>query len=114
MSVTTLPLHPPCSEPYHAPNAGSAPLSPEATVGHRSLGAVLLVAGLLAASCGSEPQARPQAPGIAPIPAEALPGRAGQPVDLDAGQVSTDALDVGELEAILSEPGVGAGTAVGV
>ena len=74
------------------------------------MGAVLLVAGLLAASCGSEPQARPQAPGIAPIPAEALPGRAAQPVELDAGQVSTDALDVGELETLLSDAGFVAGT----
>lgn len=70
----------------------------------------MLVTGLVAASCGSEPHARPQALGIEPIPAEALPGRAAQPVELDAGQVSTDAVDVEELETLLSDAGFVAGT----
>lgn len=77
----------------------------------RSASAALLVAGVLAASCGSEPQPRaPSAPRIQPIPAEALPGRAAQPTELDAREVSTDAVDVDELEALLEGAGFVAGT----
>jgi hypothetical protein len=80
-------------------------------VGRRSAGAALLVAGVLAASCGSEHQPRtPRAPRIEPIPAEALPGRAAQPTKLDAREVSTDAVDVDELEAILEGAGFVGGT----
>jgi hypothetical protein len=74
------------------------------------VGAVLLVTGLLAASCGSEPRSHPQASGIKPIPAEALPGRAGPPVELDASRVSADAVDIDELETLLSDAGFVAGT----
>lgn len=80
-------------------------------MGRRSAGAALLVAGILAASCGSEPQSRaPMGPTIQPIPAEALPGRAAQPKELDAREVSTDAVDVDELEALLESAGFVAGT----
>jgi hypothetical protein len=80
-------------------------------VGRRSAGAALLVAGVLAASCSSEPQPRPPAaPTLEPIPAEALPGRAAQPKELDAREVSTDAVDVDELEALLEGGGFVAGT----
>ncbi len=76
----------------------------------RSVGAVLLVTGLVAASCGSEPHPHSRAPGIEPIPAEALPGRAAEPVELDASQVSADAVDVDELETLLGDAGFVAGT----
>jgi hypothetical protein len=80
-------------------------------VGRRSAGAALLVAGVLAASCGSESQPRPPAaPTLEPIPAEALPGRAAQPKELDVREVSTDAVDVDELEALLESAGFVAGT----
>jgi len=49
-------------------------------------------------------------PTIQPIPAEALPGRAAQPKELDAREVSTDAVDVDELEALLESAGFVAGT----
>jgi hypothetical protein len=72
---------------------------------------VLLVAGVLAASCGSEPQPRaPSAPRVEPIPAEALPGRAAQPTELDVREISMDAVDVDELEALLESAGFLAGT----
>lgn len=75
------------------------------------MGAALLVAGILAASCGSDSQPRPpRAPTLEPIPAEALPGRAAQPKELDAREVSTDAVDVDELEALLESAGFVAGT----
>jgi hypothetical protein len=80
-------------------------------VGRRSAGAVLLVVGVLAASCGSEPQPRaPSAPRVEPIPAEALPGRAAQPTELDVREISMDAVDVDELEALLESAGFLAGT----
>ncbi|HET7869161.1 MAG TPA: hypothetical protein VFM85_02445 [Actinomycetota bacterium] len=80
-------------------------------MGRRSAGAALLVAGVLAASCGSELQPRaPGTPRIEPIPAGALPGRAAQPKELDAHEVSMDAVDVDELEALLEGAGFVAGT----
>jgi hypothetical protein len=80
-------------------------------VGRRSAGATLLLAGILTAACGSEPQSlAPRAPTIQPIPAEALPGRAAQPRELDVLEVSTDAVDVNELEALLENAGFVAGT----
>jgi hypothetical protein len=80
-------------------------------VGRRSAGATLLLAGILTASCGSEPQSpAPRAPTIQPIPAEALPGRAAQPIELDVREVSTDAADADELEALLERAGFVAGT----
>jgi hypothetical protein len=80
-------------------------------VDRRSAGASLLVTGILAASCGSEPQPRaPRAPTIEPIPAAALPGRAAQPKELGVREVSTDAVDVDELEALLESAGFVVGT----
>lgn len=80
-------------------------------MGRRSAGATLLLAGILTASCGPEPQSpAPRAPTIQPIPAEALPGRAAQPIELDVRDVSTDAADADELKALLERAGFVAGT----
>jgi hypothetical protein len=74
-------------------------------------GAGLLVAGVLAASCSSEPPPHvSEAPSLEAIPAEALPGHAARPVDLDARGVSADAIDVDALETLLKEAGFVAAT----
>jgi hypothetical protein len=62
-----------------------------------------VVAGLLLAACGS------QASGPRAIPADALPGIAGEAVRLDAAAVAVDAQDTTELEALLADAGFVAG-----
>jgi hypothetical protein len=45
-----------------------------------------------------------------PIPATALPGHPADPIDLDAGSVAVDAVDIAGLEALLDEAGFIGGT----
>lgn len=82
-------------------------------MGSRALAIGLLVAGLVAASCGPEPSSEPVSPAgpTAPtltIPAAALPGAAAEPVALDVATLASDAsepADQDELEAVLAEAG---------
>lgn len=55
--------------------------------------------GLLLAACG----AGTSGPGA--IPADALPGVAGEAITLDAAAVATDAIDFAALEALLADAG---------
>jgi hypothetical protein len=78
--------------------------------------ALLLAAVLLGTACSTEqPKSGPPATSTAPvvlepIPATALPGHPADPIDLDAGSVAMDAVDVGGLEALLGEAGFVGGT----
>jgi len=45
-----------------------------------------------------------------PVPADALPGKAGVVVQLDATFIAEEATDAGELEALLEEAGFAGGT----
>jgi hypothetical protein len=59
---------------------------------------------LVTAACGS---------GVAapdPVPADALPGKAGEVIELDANFVAGDAIDFAELESILEDAGFAGGT----
>lgn len=58
-----------------------------------------LVAGLLA-GCGT-----PEAPDVAAIPSNALPGLAGDAIRLDTRAVAVDAVDVVALESLLRDAG---------
>lgn len=63
-----------------------------------------IVAGLLLAACGSQAASGPRA-----IPADALPGIAGEAVRLDAAAVAVDAADTAQLESLLADAGFVAG-----
>ena len=78
--------------------------------------ATLLVAALLGSACataqptsGPRPTTAPP-PVLEPIPATALPGNPADPIDLDAGSVAVDAVNVGGLETLLDEAGFVGGT----
>ena len=78
--------------------------------------ATLLVAALLGTACsaaqptsGPTPTTTPP-PVLEPIPVTALPGHPADPIDLDAGSVAVDAVDVAGLEALLDEAGFVGGT----
>ena len=78
--------------------------------------ATLLVAALLGSACataqptsGPRPTTAPP-PVLEPIPATALPGHPADPIDLDAGSVAVDAVDVAGLETLLDEAGFVGGT----
>lgn len=81
-------------------------------MGGRILGFALGIALLLTGcSARSEPSAPPIAPvTISPIPADALPGAAAAPDEVDLITLSADAADVGELRALLQDSGFIAGT----
>jgi hypothetical protein len=78
--------------------------------------AMLLAAGLLGSACSTEqPMSGPSPTStppvvLEPIPATALPGHPTDPIDLDAGSVAMDAVDVAGLEALLDEAGFVGGT----
>jgi hypothetical protein len=78
--------------------------------------ATLLAAALLGSACSTEqptsgpPPATTPPPVLEPIPATALPGHPADPIDLDAGSVAVDAVDVAGLEALLDEAGFVGGT----
>jgi hypothetical protein len=78
--------------------------------------ALLLAAVLLGSACSTEqPKSGPPPTStppvvLEPIPATALPGHPADPIDLDAGSVAMDAVDVGGLEALLGEAGFVGGT----
>jgi hypothetical protein len=77
--------------------------------------AILLAAGVLGSACASEqPTSASYGTGPAfvlePIPRTALPGNPADPIDLDAGSVAVDAVDVAGLEALLDEAGFVGGT----
>jgi hypothetical protein len=59
---------------------------------------------LLLAACGSGTSAP------APLPADALPGEAGDATELDTGSIAGEAEDFGELEALLQDVGFEGGT----
>src|SRR4029453_5171210 len=73
--------------------------------------ATLLGAALLGSACATaQPTPGPRPPTapplvLEPIPATALPGHPTDPIDLDAGSVAVDAVDVGGLETLLDEAG---------
>jgi hypothetical protein len=78
--------------------------------------ATLLAAALLGSACsieqptsGPPPTTTPPTV-LEPIPATALPGHPADPIDLDAGSVAMDAVDVAGLEALLGEAGFVGGT----
>jgi hypothetical protein len=86
-----------------------------ATVVARPVLVTLTVAGLLAASCGSDvadpaPLAPVPALALEPIPASALPGSPADPEVLDAPAVAADAIQPKELEALLDDAGFVGGT----
>jgi hypothetical protein len=68
-------------------------------VGGRSRPVLAVLAGLILAACAS-PATGPRA-----IPADALPGVAGEPIALDAAAVAIDADDATELETLLADAG---------
>jgi hypothetical protein len=77
--------------------------------------ATLLAAGVLGSACASEqPTSASYGTGPAsvlePIPRTALPGHPADPIDLDAGSVAVDAIDVAGLEALLDKAGFVGGT----
>jgi hypothetical protein len=80
------------------------------------IAATLLVAAFLGSGCSTaQPPSGPpptMAPSLVPgsIPATALPGRPADVIDLDAGSVALDAVDVAGLEALLDEAGFVGGT----
>jgi hypothetical protein len=78
--------------------------------------ACLLAVALLGSACatrspisGPPPTKAPPA-ALEPIPATALPGHPADPIDLDAGSVAVDAVDVAGLESLLDEAGFVGGT----
>jgi len=73
-------------------------------VRHRIVWLALATLTLVTAACGSG-AAAPD-----PVPADALPGAAGEVVELDASFVAGDAIDFAELESILEEAGFAGGT----
>ena len=73
-------------------------------MGGRSRPVLGIVAGLLLAACGSQAASGPRA-----IPADALPGVAGEAIRLDAAAVAVDAEDATELESLLADAGFVAG-----
>jgi len=73
------------------------------TVAGRSWPVLGVVAGLLLAACGSE------ASGPRAIPADALPGVAGEAIRLDAAAVAVGADDASELQTLLADAGFVAG-----
>jgi hypothetical protein len=86
------------------------------TIGEVGIAASLLVAALLGSACSTaQPTSAPPpttAPPtmVDPIPATALPGHPADPIDLDAGSVAVDAVDIAGLEALLDEAGFVGGT----
>jgi hypothetical protein len=78
--------------------------------------ASLLVMSLLGTACSTAqppsvaPPTTAPPPALEPIPATALPGHPADPMDLDAGSVAVDAVDVAGLEALLDEAGFVGGT----
>ena len=78
--------------------------------------ATLLATALLGSACSTEqptsgpPPATTPPVVLEPIPATALPGHPANPIDLDAGSVAMDAVDVAGLEALLGEAGFVGGT----
>jgi hypothetical protein len=80
------------------------------------IAATLLVATLLGSACSTAQPTSAPPPTTAPpsvldpIPATALPGHPADPIDLDAGSVAVDAVDVAGLEALLDEAGFVGGT----
>jgi hypothetical protein len=89
-----------------------------ATVGRLIAGSVLVMA-LLAAACASDPtvsvppssdQGDQAAAALDGIPPAALPGQPAAPVEVDAGTLAEDAVDVHGLEALLQEAGFVGGT----
>jgi hypothetical protein len=79
------------------------------------IAATLLAAGVLGSACASEqPTSASYGTGPAsvlePIPRTALPGHPADPIDLDAGSVAVDAIDVAGLEALLDKAGFVGGT----
>lgn len=78
--------------------------------------ATLLAAALLGSACSTEqptsgpPPATTPPVVLEPIPATALPGHPADPIDLDAGSVAMDAVDVAGLETLLGEAGFVGGT----
>jgi hypothetical protein len=73
-------------------------------VRHRIVWLALATLTLVTAACGSG-AAAPD-----PVPADALPGDAGEVVELDATFVAGDAIDFAELESILEDAGFAGGT----
>ena len=80
------------------------------------IAATLLVAALLSSACSTaQPTSAPPPttappPVLDPIPETALPGHPADPIDLDAGSVAVDAVDIAGLEALLDEAGFVGGT----
>lgn len=74
------------------------------TVRPRIVSVALATMALLAVACGSGVEAPD------PLPADALPGEAGEVVELDAAFVARDAIDVAELEVLLENAGFAGGT----
>ncbi|MEX2406242.1 MAG: hypothetical protein WD834_02795, partial [Actinomycetota bacterium] len=72
-------------------------------MGGRSRAVLAVLVGLLLAACGSA------ASGPGAIPADALPGIAGEAIRLDAAAVAVDADDTTELETLLADAGFVAG-----
>ena len=78
--------------------------------------ATLLAAALLGSACSAEQPTSGPSPittppvVLEPIPATALPGHPADPIDLDAGSVAMDAVDVAGLEALLGKAGFVGGT----
>lgn len=72
-------------------------------MGGKSRPVIAVLVGLLLAACGSA------APGPRAIPADALPGVAGEAIRLDAEAVAIGANDTTELETLLADAGFVAG-----
>jgi hypothetical protein len=72
-------------------------------VGSSSRPVIAVLVGSLLAACGSA------APGPRAIPADALPGVAGEAIELDAAAVAVGAEDITELEMLLEDAGFVAG-----
>lgn len=72
-------------------------------MGGKSRPVIAVLVGLLLAACGSA------APGPRAIPADALPGVAGEAIRLDAAAVAIGANDTTELETLLADAGFVAG-----
>ncbi len=73
-------------------------------MGDRSRPVLAVLVGLLLAACGSATTSGPRA-----IPADALPGVAGEAIRLDAAAVAIGADDTTELETLLADAGFVAG-----
>ena len=72
-------------------------------MGGRCRPVLAVIVGILLAACGSA------APGPRAIPADALPGVAGEAIELDAEAVAVGASDTTELETLLADAGFVAG-----